>query len=81
MGETPQRGRVTGEELHGPFRNLAVVTDIRIQEVASAAYHVTHARLVNVLQGTEGGGDGMGGLGLKPYQKTNQKKRFRTSAR
>lgn len=73
MGETPQRGRATGEELHGPFRNLAVVTDIRVQEVASAAHHVTHARLINVLQGTHGGGNGMG-VGPEAIPKTNKQK-------
>lgn len=53
VDKAPERGRLTGEELHSSFRNLVPVTHVRVQEVASAAHHVTHTGLFNVLRRTE----------------------------
>lgn len=55
MDEAPQ-GRLRGaEELHCAFRHAVPVADIRIDEVPSAAHHITHVGLFDVLCRAEAG--------------------------
>ena len=70
MDEASQRGRLASEELNSVTGDVVPVANVRIQEVAGAAHHVSHATLLDELERRTGAGFSMVNVTYRITQST-----------